>query len=87
MKPDLKTPSTEMPYKCSSQQTFARVLIEEYKEAGIYPNQTFIQILNINDLRYCLKKHLHTPSKRCSLKRAKASSIQHQQTGSCVLPS
>ncbi len=56
MTPELKSPSVEMPYEGEySQQEYAQQLIDEYKSAGVVPEQVFAQSFNLDDIKYWLE--------------------------------
>ncbi|MEM7742999.1 MAG: glycerophosphodiester phosphodiesterase family protein [Pseudomonadota bacterium] len=50
--PELKTPSVEMPFDGFSQQDYAQKLIDEYKAAGIPPEDVWAQSFNLEDVLY-----------------------------------
>ena len=51
--PELKSPSVEMPYEGEySQEDYAQQMINEYKEAGIDPENVFAQSFNLDDVKY-----------------------------------
>lgn len=53
MTPELKSPSVEMPYEGNySQEEYAQQMINEYKDAGVKPEQVFAQSFNLNDILY-----------------------------------
>lgn len=52
MTPELKSPVVEMPYQGFTQQDYAQKMIDEYKEAGISPDQVFPQSFNLEDVKY-----------------------------------
>lgn len=54
--PELKAPAVEMPFAGTyTQQAYAQHLIDEYKAAGIPPNQVWVQSFNLDDVRYWIK--------------------------------
>lgn len=56
MTPELKEPSTVMPFEGKySQQDYAQQMIDEYKEAGVKPSQVFAQSFSVEDVRYWIK--------------------------------
>ncbi|WP_423186508.1 glycerophosphodiester phosphodiesterase family protein [Alishewanella sp. d11] len=56
MTPELKAPEVEMPYQGNyTQQNYAQQLIDEYKAAGVTPDQVWPQSFHIEDIRYWLK--------------------------------
>ena len=53
MTPELKTPSVAMPWQGTySQQDYAHQMIEEYREAGVSPDQVYPQSFLLEDVRY-----------------------------------
>ena len=51
--PELKKPEVAMPYQGDyTQQDYARQLIEEYRAAGIAPQDVWPQSFNLDDVRY-----------------------------------
>jgi len=56
MTPELKGPSVAMPYESDyTQEDYAQQMINEYKEAGVEPEQVFIQSFNLDDIIYWIK--------------------------------
>ena len=56
MTPELKSPSVDMPYQGNYSQTdYAQQMIDEYKAAGIAPDQVFPQSFNLDDVIYWLE--------------------------------
>lgn len=53
--PELKAPKVAMPYDGFSQQDYAQKLIDEYKEAGIPPEDVFAQSFNLQDVLYWIE--------------------------------
>ncbi|GGB56696.1 glycerophosphoryl diester phosphodiesterase [Roseibium aquae] len=53
--PELKSPVVEMPFNGFSQQDYAQKLIDEYKAAGIPPEDVFPQSFNLNDVLYWIE--------------------------------
>lgn len=53
--PELKTPSVEMPFNGFSQEDYAQKLIDEYKAAGIPPEDVWAQSFNLEDVLYWIK--------------------------------
>jgi glycerophosphoryl diester phosphodiesterase len=53
--PELKAPSVTMPYDGFSQQDYAQKMIDEYKAAGIPPEDVFAQSFNLDDVRYWIE--------------------------------
>ena len=55
--PELKSAKEEMPYEGEfSQQDYAQKLIEEYKAAGVAPNDVFPQSFSLDDVLYWIEK-------------------------------
>ena len=55
--PELKSAKEGMPYKGEfSQQDYAQKLIEEYKAAGVAPNDVFPQSFSMDDVLYWIEK-------------------------------
>jgi glycerophosphoryl diester phosphodiesterase len=52
MTPELKAPSVTMPFNGFSQQDYAQKMINEYKAAGVAPQDVFPQSFDINDVLY-----------------------------------
>ena len=53
MTPELKTPSVPMPWQGTyTQQDYAHQLIQEYRDAGVPPQQVFPQSFLLEDVRY-----------------------------------
>ncbi len=56
MTPELKTPSVEMPYEGDyTQEAYAQQLIDEYKAAGVKPEDVFPQSFLLDDVLYWIK--------------------------------
>ena len=53
--PELKSPSVEMPFNGFSQEDYAQKLINEYKAAGIPPEDVWAQSFNLDDVLYWVK--------------------------------
>jgi len=53
--PELKSPAVDMPFDGFSQQDFAQKLIDEYKSAGIPPEDVFPQSFSLDDIRYWIE--------------------------------
>lgn len=53
--PELKSPSVEMPFDGFSQEDYAQKLIDEYKEAGVPPEDVFAQSFNLDDVLYWIE--------------------------------
>ena len=55
--PELKSAKVEMPYEGEfSQQDYAQKLIEEYKTAGVAPNDVFPQSFSLDDVLYWIEQ-------------------------------
>lgn len=53
--PELKAPKVAMPFDGFSQQDYAQKLIDEYKAAGIPPEDVFAQSFNLEDVLYWIE--------------------------------
>ena len=53
--PELKEPSVAMPFDGFSQEDFAQKLIDEYKEAGVPPQDVFPQSFRLEDVLYWIE--------------------------------
>jgi len=53
--PELKEAVVSMPYLGFTQEQYAQALIDDYKQAGISPNDVFPQSFNLNDVLYWIK--------------------------------
>jgi glycerophosphoryl diester phosphodiesterase len=53
--PELKSASVEMPYDGFSQADYAQKLIDEYKEAGVPPEDVWAQSFNLDDVKYWIE--------------------------------
>ncbi|MHA7773395.1 glycerophosphodiester phosphodiesterase family protein [Roseibium sp. M-1] len=53
--PELKTPAVEMPYDGFTQQDYAQKLIDEYKAAGIPPEDVYPQSFSLDDILYWIE--------------------------------
>src|SRR5262245_25451339 len=56
MTPELKAPSVPMPFNGFSQQDYAQKMIDEYKAAGVAPQNVFPQSFDIRDVRYWVSR-------------------------------
>ena len=52
MTPELKSASVNMPFNGFTQQAYAQKMINEYKAAGVKPQNVFPQSFNHEDIRY-----------------------------------
>ncbi|WP_269582743.1 glycerophosphodiester phosphodiesterase family protein [Roseibium sp. Sym1] len=50
--PELKAPKVAMPYDGFSQRDYAQKLVDDYKAAGIPPEDVYPQSFNLDDVRY-----------------------------------
>ena len=56
MTPELKSPSVPMPFEGNyTQEAYAQQMIDEYKAAGVKPENVFAQSFMLNDILYWLK--------------------------------
>jgi glycerophosphoryl diester phosphodiesterase len=53
--PELKAPSVQMPFDGFTQAAFAQKLIDEYKAAGIPPEDVWAQSFSLDDILYWIK--------------------------------
>ena len=53
--PELKSPAVAMPYEGWTQENYAQAMIDEYKAAGIPPEDVFPQSFNLSDVLYWIK--------------------------------
>ncbi len=53
--PELKSPSVAMPFNGFTQEQYAQKMIDEYKEAGIAPENIFPQSFNLEDVLYWIE--------------------------------
>lgn len=53
--PELKSPSVDMPFNGFSQQDYAQKMIDEYKAAGVAPEDVFAQSFNLDDVLYWIE--------------------------------
>ncbi len=56
MTPELKRASVAMPFDGFTQQAYAQKLVDEYRQAGVRPQDVWPQSFDIADLRYWLAK-------------------------------
>ncbi len=50
--PELKAPSVDMPFDGMTQEDYAQKLVDEYKAAGVPPEDVWPQSFNLDDIRY-----------------------------------
>ncbi|CAK1843058.1 glycerophosphoryl diester phosphodiesterase [Vibrio crassostreae] len=53
--PELKSAAVEMPFNGFSQEMYAQKLVDELKEAGFKPSETYLQSFNLDDVKYWIK--------------------------------
>ncbi|HEU0223134.1 MAG TPA: glycerophosphodiester phosphodiesterase, partial [Paracoccaceae bacterium] len=53
--PELKAPSVEMPFEGWTQEDYAQAMIDEYKAAGIPPEDVWPQSFNLADMLYWIR--------------------------------
>ncbi|WP_255539558.1 glycerophosphodiester phosphodiesterase family protein [Polynucleobacter sp. JS-Safj-400b-B2] len=53
--PELKEAVVPMPYLGLTQEQYAQALIDEYKQAGVSPDDVFPQSFNLNDVMYWIQ--------------------------------
>jgi len=56
MVPELKQPVVPMPYDGMTQQDYAQRMLDEYKAAGVPPDQVWPQSFSLDDIRYWLAR-------------------------------
>ena len=53
--PELKSPAVAMPFDGFTREAYAQALIDDYKAAGVPPENVFAQSFNLNDVLYWIK--------------------------------
>ena len=53
--PELKSAAVEMPFNGFSQEMYAQKLVDELKDAGFAPSETYLQSFNLDDVKYWIK--------------------------------
>lgn len=53
--PELKAPSVEMPFNGFTQEDYAQKLVDEYKAAGVPPEDVWLQSFNLSDILYWIE--------------------------------
>jgi glycerophosphoryl diester phosphodiesterase len=53
--PELKAPSVDMPFDGFTQEAYAQKMIDEYKEAGVPPQDVWAQSFNLKDILYWIR--------------------------------
>jgi glycerophosphoryl diester phosphodiesterase len=53
--PELKSPAVEMPFDGFTQEDYAQKLIDEYKAAGVPPEDVWAQSFNLDDVLYWIE--------------------------------
>ncbi|MFA0214020.1 glycerophosphodiester phosphodiesterase family protein [Vibrio cyclitrophicus] len=53
--PELKSAAVDMPFNDFSQEMYAQKLVDELKEAGFEPSETYLQSFNLDDVKYWIK--------------------------------
>lgn len=53
--PELKSPAVEMPFDGFTQQDYAQKMIDDYKAAGVAPQDVFAQSFNLEDVLYWIQ--------------------------------
>ncbi|WP_413205396.1 glycerophosphodiester phosphodiesterase family protein [Rhodospirillum sp. A1_3_36] len=53
--PELKAPAVDMPFDGLTQDAYAQMMIDEYKAAGIPPEDVWAQSFNLDDILYWIK--------------------------------
>ncbi|MEZ8555108.1 glycerophosphodiester phosphodiesterase family protein [Vibrio cyclitrophicus] len=54
--PELKSAAVDMPFNDFSQEMYAQKLVDELKEAGFEPSETYLQSFNLDDVKYWIKE-------------------------------
>src|SRR5262249_27363116 len=53
--PELKAPSVSMPFNGFTQNAYRQKMIDEYKDAGVNPNNVFAQSFDLDDILYWIQ--------------------------------
>jgi len=53
--PELKSPKVGMPYQGMRQEDYAQKLVDDYKAAGVAPQNVFLQSFNLKDVLYWIE--------------------------------
>ena len=54
--PELKSAAVDMPFNGFSQEMYAQKLVDELKEAGFKPSETYLQSFNLDDVKYWINQ-------------------------------
>jgi glycerophosphoryl diester phosphodiesterase len=54
--PELKSAAVAMPFNGFTQEMYAQKLVDELKEAGISPSDSYLQSFDLNDVKYWIKE-------------------------------
>ncbi|MCG9556971.1 glycerophosphodiester phosphodiesterase family protein [Vibrio kanaloae] len=54
--PELKSAAVDMPFHGFSQEMYAQKLVDELKEAGFKPSETYLQSFNLDDVKYWINE-------------------------------
>ncbi|MBB1462575.1 glycerophosphodiester phosphodiesterase [Vibrio sp. SG41-7] len=54
--PELKSAAVDMPFNGFSQEMYAQKLVDELKEAGFKPSETYLQSFNLDDVKYWINE-------------------------------
>ncbi|MEZ8858363.1 glycerophosphodiester phosphodiesterase family protein [Vibrio sp. 10N.247.311.51] len=54
--PELKSAAVDMPFNGFSQEMYAQKLVDELKEAGFKPSDTYLQSFNLDDVKYWINE-------------------------------
>ncbi|MCC4857419.1 glycerophosphodiester phosphodiesterase [Vibrio lentus] len=54
--PELKSAAVEMPFNGFSQEMYAQKLVDELKEVGFEPSETYLQSFNLDDVKYWINE-------------------------------
>lgn len=55
--PELKSASVDMPFNGFTQEMYAQKLVDELKEAGFKPSETYLQSFNLDDVKYWINEN------------------------------
>lgn len=55
--PELKSAAVTMPFNGFTQEMYAQKLVDELKEAGISPSDSYLQSFDLNDVKYWIKEN------------------------------
>ncbi|MGC9492048.1 glycerophosphodiester phosphodiesterase family protein [Vibrio genomosp. F10] len=55
--PELKSADVEMPFNGFTQEMYAQKLVDELKDAGFEPSDTYLQSFNLDDVKYWINEN------------------------------